>query len=386
MGVLALASAVSLSHTEVGLQQLQQIAGRSSFGQNVLEELQSKLDTGSPLDELKSILKEINTRLSEAQTADDAQNEAHQAQCAAWLADLDIRIASTEADIARIEGLIVEEENTIARLNNEIAASDERIADHKRNIAGFEQEIVEANETRRAEHEMYVNRTRDTGICIDAIAEIKATEGLDKLSDNQGKEASTYSADFYNHAATNGAFLQTLSTKVQDGNAKNLVLLAAAAVSTLDKGDVDTLNGLLDKLTEELKKYGEDLDAQEAEDQKLYEENIARLQTLIFDEKAALAAEELVNAGLREDLRIAKANLVALKAELAAAKAKLASLQETRRQDEAKCKALEAAYDERTADRQIEGATLAEIERIIIEKLDTSADHLKDAIDHVTVQ
>jgi chromosome segregation ATPase len=379
-----LASAVSLSHTEDGLQQLSQIAGRSSFGSNVLEELQSKLDTGSPLDELKSILKEINSRLAEAQTADDAQDAAHQEQCRIWLADLDARIAATKIDILRIEGLIANEKNTIARLTEEIKGSDAKIVDHKTEIQSLETAIVDLNISRAAQHELFVNRTRDTSICIEAIKEIKATEGLGALGASQSTNADVYNADFYKHADTN-SFLQTLSGKVQDDTAKNLVMLASAAVATLDKGDVDSLNNLLDKLNEELKTYGEDLVKQEDIDEAAYIAELGRLQKLLADEKVELANEETHNASLRDQKRIAEANLVALEKELEAAQKKLASLEETRRQDDLKCKDLHASYEQRTADRVTESATLAKIERIILQKLDTTAAHVKAAVDDVTV-
>jgi len=326
IGFLALASAVSLSHTEGGLQQLNKIAGSSSFGQNVLEELQSKLDTGSPLDELKSILKEINTRLNEAQTADDAQDAAHQEQCRLWLADLDARIAATKIDILRIEGLIANEKNTIARLTEEIKGSDAKIIGHKSEITSLNTAIVDLNVSRAAQHELFVNRTRDTNICIEAIKEIKATEGLGALGASQNIGADVYNADFYKHADTN-SFLQTLSAKVQDDTAKNLVLLASAAVATLDKGDVDSLNNLLDKLNEELKTYGEDLANQEDIDEAAYIAELGRLQKLLADEKIELANEETHNASLRDQKRIAEANLVALEKELDAAEKKLASLE-----------------------------------------------------------
>lgn len=351
-----------------------------------MQELQSSLDTGAPLDELKGILGEIRKRLQDAAAADDIQAQAHAEQCDDWLTKLDGWIKDTRADILRLDGEINQTENTIKSLENQVKSSQEAIKSMQDEVKGWNKDIVNLNATRANDKEIYDNRTRDTGICKRAIQEIFEVPGFDKLAANQEKDADTYSEKYYQTAETMPTTLLALADKVQDRKAKDLVLLAAAAVSTLSKGDVDSLKGLLRKLDTELTTYQTELNTDEAQSIRIYESELAAFQKLIADKEQDIIDEQGVLAGLEKDLRNARNKLKNLQAERKAAQDKLNDLLEDKKQSEAKCGELERAYEERKKDRRDEFDTLDAIEKIIKDQLDKTADHVLDAVEDVTVQ
>lgn len=376
------ASAVSLGHTSTSTNHLEQKVSKSTFGASVLAQIQEKVSTGAPVDELKSIIAEIRTRLTEAQAADDKQVASYKEQCTAEIAQLNKEIKDLEAVIAGLELDIQASKNEIIRIEGEIVATEKKITFDKAEIVRINGEL-DANEAQWAfDHETFINRTHDTNLCLEAIAEIKAIPGIDEvLSGNQDQTA----ADYQNDNIYTG-LLETAAKKVGDASVKSFVELTAAAISQLSKGDVDSLKKLLDDLEQDLQDYLVELENDDKANEKAYQEKKSALYAELAFAHDTLAADELHLENLQNQLAAEKAHLASLEAQLAAKQKELADTVAELAATEQKCNDLKAAYDERSSDRVEEQNTLDEIERIIMEKLGGAPEHIGEAVKDVSVQ
>jgi chromosome segregation ATPase len=363
------ASGVSL---EQSTSRVEQAARSSGLGQNVLAELQAKMDAGTPIAELRAIINDIRGRLTDSQKADELQDAAHQTQCASDIAELTAEIARLEDALKSLEN---QEQKTLSAIDStksQIEEKESQIAQDKADIAATLQRIDEANRQREADKQLYNNRTEDTRECQKAVAEILSLEGLSRLEAGQGDEAHLYS----------GALLEKVAAKTRDETARSLVQLAAVAVSALDADDVTQLKKLLNQLAAELTAYQQELD--EAE-----QKSIADHATVIENENAMLQAqrEQLAKhqqelSGLNDRLGKEQNHLDLIRQEISSTKADLAKSQEVKSTTEIKCKELHDNHLKRTDERQQEQETLSKIEAIIEEKLGGLADHLQDRINN----
>lgn len=385
--VLLLAVAASaLSHTDSINHELAKVATRTTFGQNVLQELQTKINAGSPVDELKAILTEIVDRLKEAQTADDAQHAQHQADCESDINDLDNQIADLETVIAGLESDIETSKDRIKYLGDQIVTQEGVIVADKANIARIEDEIAALIAQRDLDHRTFLNRTRDTNECIAAIGEIKQVEGLDNLKARENETADDYNEAYYDKTPAAPSLLEKLAQRTTDETARNLVLLASVAAVGLSKGDVADLVALLNKLESELKAYLVELQEDEDESVRIFLETKANLEDELRLANEKLADDEAHLADLNNQLDAEKKHQQDLQNELADNQQRLADTRDIRAAYTKKCADLATAHENRTEDRNEEFATLEQIMNIIKEKLGGAADHVLDAVDDVTVK
>lgn len=375
------ASAVSLGHKDASMNHLEQKVAKTTFGATVLAQIQSKISTGAPVDELKSIIAEIRTRLTEAQSADDGQMASYKTQCEAEVAQLNKEIADLEAIIAGLELDIQASKNEIIRLEGEIVATEKKIAFDESEIVRINDEL-DANEAQwNFDHATFINRTHDTNLCLEAIAEIKAIPGIDEvLSGNQDQTA----ADYQNDNIYTG-LLETAAKKVGDASVKSFVELTAAAISQLSKGDVDSLKKLLDDLETDLQDYLVELENDDKANEKAYQEKKSALYAELAIATDTLEADKLHLEDLQGQLSAEQAHLAELERSLASRKKQLADTEALLAATEQKCRDLKAAYDERSSDRVEEQNTLDEIERIIMEKLGGAPEHISAAVADVSV-
>lgn len=374
------ASAVSIDQTS---SRLETAVRGSAFGQNVLAELQSKLATGSPVQELEEIIQEIKTRLAEAQTEDGLQNDAHKAQCASDISKLNEELTRLAAQIAEINADIQSTNSQIQITGTDILRKKADIEQDKQDITDTEDRITTANEARRAAKELYDNRTRDTKECQEAITEIEALDGLDGLEAGQGDHA-----DIYNGNREYAALLEKTAARVTDPTAKSLVQLAAISAQGLSGGDVTRLKELLAQLRDELTTYQTELNDGEAQSIADYNALIAAEELTLLNQKSTLKAHERELEALeaREQKEIGHRNQ--LNSELAATTQDETDTNAVKSTTETKCQDLNDAYAQRSQERTEEQITLGQIEQIIRDKLQTGkmAGHVEDRVDGVTIK
>lgn len=374
------ASAVSIDQTS---SRLETAVRGSAFGQNVLAELQSKLATGSPVQELEEIIQEIKTRLSEAQSEDDLQNQAHNAQCSSDIGKLNAELTRLANQITEIQGDISTTNSQIQITNTDIDRKESDIEQDKQDIIDTQNRITTANEARQAAKELYENRTRDTSECQEAIKEIEALDGLGQLESNQGDNA-----DIYNGNREYAALLEKTAARVTDPTAKSLVQLAAISAQGLSGGDVTRLKELLQQLREELTTYQQELDAGEAQSIADYNALIAAEELTLENQRSTQAAHERELQALQARLQKELGHVAQLKLELAATQKDEKDTQDVKSTTETKCADLNTQYAQRSSERTQEQITLGEIEKIIRDKLQTGklADHVETRVEDVTIQ
>jgi chromosome segregation ATPase len=364
------ASGVSL---EQSTSRVEQAARSSGLGQNVLAELQAKMDAGTPIAELKAIINDIRTRLTESQSADEAQDAAHQAQCASDVAELDAEIARL---LASIDSLRNQESQTLAAIastESQITAKKSQIETDKADIKATEERIVEADRQRESDKQLYNNRTEDTRECQKAVAEILSLEGLSQLEAGQGDEAHLYS----------GALLEKVAAKTRDETARSLVQLAAVAVSALGADDVTSLKNLLYQLRSELTAYQQELDDAEVKSQQDHAALIAAENAMLDSQRNTLQQHEDDLNRLSARLSKEHDHLGLVRQEIQASQIDLSTSQKVKADTEAKCAEQHNAHLKRSDERREEQDTLSKIEAIIEEKLGSSlAGHVEDRINN----
>lgn len=370
---------LAMSAQAVNLEHRAQAVRGSSFGQDVLAELQSKMDAGAPIEELISIIDEIATRLSEAQTADDAQNAAHREQCKTDIEAQQAEIERINGTVNDLKAAIATKKSNIAAKKGEIAGLEEDIKNDKADIAATIERITAANNTRKEAIATYNKRTNDTALCLEAIDDILALD-LETLAAGQDNTK----ADFEQHDFESAAMLEKLASKVE-GNAKSLVQIAQVSAATLG-GDVDDLKQMLVDLKEKLGEYQVELDEGEKQNKADYEALLAAEQAELAKNRASLAEHQSQLATAEGELAAMEEALKQLETNLKAAEAALDAALATKAATEKRCADLNDAYAARTAERKEEDETLVAIKKIIEDKLSKSASHVLDRVDEVTVE
>lgn len=370
---------LAMSAQAVNLEHRAQAVRGSSFGQDVLAELQSKMDAGAPIEELISIIDEIATRLSEAQTADDAQNAAHREQCKTDIEAQQAEIERINGTVNDLKAAIATKKSNIAAKKGEIAGLEEDIKNDKADIAATIERITAANNTRKEAIATYNKRTNDTALCLEAIDDILDLD-LETLAAGQDNTK----ADFEQHDFESAAMLEKLASKVE-GNAKSLVQIAQVSAATLG-GDVDDLKQMLVDLKEKLGEYQVELDEGEKQNKADYEALLAAEQAELAKNRASLAEHQSQLATAEGELAAMEEALKQLETNLKAAEAALDAALATKAATEKRCADLNDAYAARTAERKEEDETLVAIKKIIEDKLSKSASHVLDRVDEVTVE
>jgi chromosome segregation ATPase len=374
------ASATLLSHP--GAAKVQQ----SAFGSTVLAELESKLATGSPLDELKSILDDIRGRLKAAGEADKDAQIADTEYCNHENTTYNTAISGERATIQQLEAEISSLKNRIAELTLTISGLRTEIARVEQEMQANRDAQAAATAEREDQHEHFINNTRDSKTCIEAIDEIKTEiPGLADLINRQNDHADHYQegVQLETNAGTHmTAMLSKVSNVVTSEHVTSMLQIAALAAATLE-GDVDKFMELLNKLRSELSDYVVEL--QQDEDQQVadYTRTMADLTTML----EALTTEHHALLGQLTDATVEKdskeANLVATEIELKTHQDTLAQLIKDRDALTLGCETRAANHQARMADREQENATLDEIERIITEKL---SHHFANADSHLNTR
>lgn len=380
--VLAVAaSAVGLEHRSAATNHLEQQVQKTAFGQSVLAQLQAQVAAGAPLDELNDIIKEIRDRLTAAQDADTNQRDQYRIQCTKEINDLNTEIDNLKTKIQNLKADIAASEAEIVRLKDAIAAQKQKILFDESEIKRVN-EALDANDLEwQIDHQIFLNRTRDTKLCLSALDEIKQIDGIDEiLAPNQDEVAGDYQdSNFYT------TLLQKAAKKVQAPSVKAFVQLTAAAVAQLDKGDVDSLKSLLDQLEQDLNNYLVELETDDKNNEKAYNEKKAALSAELNAAEDTLKEDKEHLARLQADLKKEEENLADLQAQLLQTQDDLRAKEAELAATEQKCKDLEEAYQTRSSERTEELKTLAEIERIINTSLKPHLDdseHLNDRINN----
>jgi chromosome segregation ATPase len=373
------ASATLLSHP--GAAKVQQ----SAFGSTVLAELESKLATGSPLDELKSILDDIRGRLKAAGEADKDAQIADTEYCNHENATYNTAISGERATIQQLEAEISSLKNLIAELTLAIEGLRTEIARLEQEMQANLAAQAAATAEREDQHEHFINNTRDSKTCIDAIDEIKALPELQDLINRQNDHADHYQEGVQletNAGARMTAMLSKVSNVVTSEHVTSMLQIAALAAATLEN-NVDKFVELLNKLRSELSDYVVEL--QQDEDQQVadYTRTMGDLTT----QYNALASAHRANLDTlmdkEKDKDVAEANLIATETEEEAHQKTLAQLIKDRDALTLGCETRAANHQARMADRAQENATLDEIERIISEKL---SHHFANADSHLNTR
>jgi len=378
---VAAVSAVGLEHRNAAANHLEQQVSKSSFGKTVLAQLQAQVTAGAPIDELRSIIAEIRTRLTEAQSADDAQAAQYKTQCESEVAQLNQEIKDLEARIEALKLAIKAKKDDITRIEGEIKTTEDKIAFDEAEIVRIN-ESIDANDAEWAkDHQTFLNRTHDTNLCLEALAEIRAIPGIDEVLAG-GQDATA--ADFQNDNVYTG-LLQKAAHKVSAPDVKAFVQLTAAAISQLSKGDVDSLKKLLDDLELDLQNYLVELVEDDKKNQAAYEEKNTALLGELAAANDTLEADKAHLIKLQGDLAQAQTELAALEKDLADTEQELTNTENELVATQQKCADLQQSFLDRSGERVEEQATLDQIEAIIEEKLGGAPEHIGEAVADVSV-
>jgi len=342
---------------------------QSQFGSTVLAELESKLQTGSPLDELLSILNDIRGRLTAAAAVDAAEQADDTAFCEHENNTLNTDITLENSAIASAQATISAQTAEIARLTEVIAGLDAVIATTEQDIADNEKEQAERIAVREQEHETFITNDRDTDICINAIAEIQAMD-LDQLANGKnGYGGQQDDASDYQAGVRMTALLQKVAGKVNNEHVVSLLQIAALSSAAMGNDDVDRMIALLNRLASELADYKVELKNDEDEQLRLHQNAMADLKNV----NTNLTAQLFQYNNEREDAGVAKDKALATKA---AAEIELKDHTATRdalvtnQQDLTDgCNARAASHVLRQDQRKAEHETLNEIEKTLTTKL-----------------
>lgn len=377
-------------------------AQQSRFGSSVLAELESRLATGSPLDELKSIIDDIRDRLTKAKEEDERQQVADTAYCTTTNSSINARIADYENTITAELASIRAHNKTIDEMTIEIATQEENIRQDTIKIEAVDKRMADLTAQRELDNENFLNNTRDSNLCIEAINEIKDLPGFGFLTDDSRKtqrsedgalsqteytqQATQDNKDLYQSGVQMASLLQKVADKITSERVTELVQIAALSSALLSGSDVAKLNELLDKLKDELKKYKVELADDEAASLAAYNTEMTDLKS---QRKSYVAerdrhVEELAQAVTTKE--VAEANRAVDYIELAAARTNLANAIEERRLLTLGCETRASNHEARKLEREDEQQTLNDIEQILTDKLakhfdgSTGRTHLSDAI------
>lgn len=370
----------------------------TKLGQSILLELNSNEEVAPSLEGLVQLVQDIRTRIEDAQEADAARQENRVQQCQDDLLSLNQKKNNTILAIKAKQGQIAETSMQIGRLDRAIQILQDRIVDDRKNL-GLEREKL-SNETRDRleEHAIFVQRTADTVAAIAAVDEILGL-GWDVLEKRQDDSADDFANDDYKSTAV-ANFLQEKAKVLGEGVAKSLLQVAGLAASGLDKGDVDRLKELLNRLADELATYKQELEDDETQaqadfvvDERSYRESIDLWEKKLLDDineknrliarrADAVTAIELYQeqwSGLKEQYTGLPDNPGAIEVLLSATIDECNTWQET--------------YNARTAQRTAELGVISQIEAILDEKIasyrgtdaEKFSDPLHDANDYTYV-
>lgn len=327
-----------------------------------MAELEDKLATGTPLDELMSILDDIRERVNEAERADVEAQAADTQYCDDRDAKLMEDVRLEQQQVETINATINKDKATIKKLTAEMKRLDGEINRLDGEIEANKADQKKRTDERTKQKTEFRDGVSDANICITAIDEIQALGGMVGLRDRQNDDESDYQAGVTN-------LLQTLSTKVQHTEVLNLVQLSALTVATLDKGDVDKLDELLQKLEDELKKYIKDITADDKALDRQHKKTMADLAKTLSDLEADLRQTREAYSDATVKKISAESRVQANTIEMGEAVESLAAVQTEVDDLRDGCSTRLAAHKTRSEERTEEKETINSIEKILREKL-----------------
>lgn len=379
--LLAVASqSVSLAHRDTVAKDIEHV-GRSQFGATVLAQLQEKIAAGSPVNQLLSIIQEIRDRLKLAQDEDSKQSTEYKRQCADEQQKLENEITGKEGDIEAKSAEIAAKERQIVNLSNLIDAYNKKIKDDADAIERISQNIGDNKAEMERDTVTWQSRKNDTRDTIAAVAEIKEIVATADLSRNQNDNAGNYALD----ATVYTGLFQKAMNRVTDKNLRSFLEVTQTAIRSMQAGDIDSLNNLLDDLTKDLQRYLSDLDTEHAENVRFFTEKNAALEGELVAANQLKTNDMQVRARHSEEKVTAQAELRELDNNKVELQTQLHNLRADKAAADQKCKDLDADYMLRSKDRTEEQRTLDEIENIVQNRLANSNEHLANAVAGVSV-
>lgn len=358
------------------------VKDRSPFASAVLAELNGHLSAGGPADQLQQIVRDIRARVTAAGEGDDSGWLDRETTCGIEIQKLQDQIEEQQKLLSENQG----KQKTEEALIKEMLAAEQKFATARDGFNAeaeqIQKDLDEAQRKRDFEAEVFVNRTKDTNECIDAVNEILALDGNGILKKNQGRNRDTIeqkydyergSTEYNTVAISNQTLLASLQSKVSTQSARALI----ADTLDADPKNYDDLEELLGVLNRELEKYGKELARVETE-------AIGNHATAKEDgetakegkEEEAATAEN--NRKTSEETRIgAQGRLATLQTEEIAINTEITDLGTAKSTWQRTCASQLKEYRTRGNERAEELKTLKEIERLLQEKLG----HLMDGAD-----
>lgn len=343
---------------------------RSSGMAGVLSQVMSLLEAGAPVDEILELVDKIHEDTVAEQVAHDAKNEADQAQCEADIAQRKDEISEIEATIANLHDYIANKEQEIEAEEAAIAQSHTDIANTRDALAHNAATEEAAHQRRADEIDLYNSQTEDHTLAIEVVDELIA-----KIED------STLVGEA-------PASLSQLASKMKNSKTAKIVGVTASLVESLafSPADVSKLLNLLRRLGEEFRQSQIEYDAQDASDEAAYRKELEHLsherdnlnsELKFFEEQLETQEADLETYEL--ELKNANRNLESNEKLLATTQNILANII-------ADCEELARIYASETARRTEELELLAELREIVVTRLSTMKDYLKEAVEDVTVE